>query len=212
MRVTDTGTGIPKGILERVFEPFFTTKPKGEGSGLGLATVYGIVAQANGFLQIHSELGQGTALTALLPVTDNLAMDRAHPLRQPRLATGETILVVEDEHALREVTQRLLIRNGYHVLVASNGTLAINIATKHPGRIHLLLTDVIMPEMLGKEVAERVTVIRPRTKVLYMSGYAQPILSAQGNLDPGITLLEKPFSESTLIAKVLEVINKPRHP
>jgi CheY-like chemotaxis protein len=196
-------------VLGRVFEPFFTTKPKGEGSGLGLATVYGIVAQSGGYLRVSSELGVGTTFAVLLPATDQATDVRDRP-KTPRPSDDRrgTILVVEDEQALRDVIIRLLARNGFEVLAAGSGAEAVDIAANHPGPIQVLLTDLIMPRMLGKEVAERVVALRPTTRVLYMSGFAQPFLSAQGNLDPDVSLLEKPFSESSLIAKLLEVIDR----
>jgi len=208
LRVADTGTGIPSDIAERVFEPFFTTKPKGEGSGLGLATVYGIITQAGGHADIRSAVGAGTTFIALLPATDQ----QPTPKEQPAPATtsnhgGETILVVEDEEALREVTRRILTRNGYHVLTAANGPEALKTAEDTTDPIHLLLTDVIMPHMLGKELATKISDLNPHIRILYMSGYAQPVLASQGTLDPGVTLVEKPFSETDLLTRVREVLD-----
>ncbi|GAA3277459.1 PAS domain S-box protein [Dactylosporangium vinaceum] len=210
--VADTGTGIPPEIADRVFEPFFTTKPKGEGTGLGLATVYGIVVQAGGHAEITSTLGAGTAFTIFLPATD-----RQPTTRQPgptraaaiRPGGGETVLVVEDEEALREVTCRILVRNGYHVLAAANGPEALKIAESADEEIHLLLTDVIMPHMLGKDLAVAICELYPGTRVLYMSGYAQPILASQGTLDPGIILVEKPFTEAGLLDRIRAVLDTP---
>jgi PAS domain S-box-containing protein len=208
LRVADTGTGIPPDIAERVFEPFFTTKAKGEGSGLGLATVYGIITQAGGYAQIASSPGAGTAFTAYLPATDQ----QPTPVEQPAPATqrsqgGETVLIVEDEEALREVTRRILARNGYPVLTAASGPEALKIAEHTAADIHLLLTDVIMPHMLGKELATKIRDHHPDIRVLYMSGYAQPVLASQGTLDPGVTLVEKPFSEVSLIERIREVLD-----
>ncbi|MEN3304143.1 MAG: hypothetical protein V7603_345 [Micromonosporaceae bacterium] len=209
LRVADTGTGMPPEIAERVFEPFFTTKPKGEGSGLGLATVYGIITQAGGHAQIRSSPGAGTAFTALLPATDRQPHSITQPTRRHRGHGGETILVVEDEPALREVTRRILTRNGYHVLTAGNGPEALKTAEHTTEQIHLLLTDVIMPHMLGKELATTIRDLRPNIRVLYMSGYAQPVLASQGTLDPGVTLVEKPFSEPTLLDKIRDTLDTP---
>jgi two-component system, cell cycle sensor histidine kinase and response regulator CckA len=207
LRVSDTGTGMSADVLHRAFEPFFTTKPKGEGSGLGLATVYGIVTQAGGFAQIYSEPGVGTTLTALFPVTDQVEV-RAVPVAAALPAGGgETVLVVEDEDAMREVTRRILARHGHEVLVAADGAEALRIAGAYVGTVDLLLTDVILPHMLGKEIAERVTALRPGVRVLYMSGYAQPVLASQGTLDAGVTLVEKPFTEMSLLAKVRDVLD-----
>jgi nitrogen-specific signal transduction histidine kinase/CheY-like chemotaxis protein len=208
LRVSDTGAGIPRDVLERVFEPFFTTKPKGEGTGLGLATVYGIITQAAGHTQMHSEPGLGTTFTALLPATDR----QPEQGEQTAAATGgdgggETILVVEDEPALREVTQRILARNGYQVITAATGNQALDLARDQGHDIDLLITDVIMPQMLGKEVAERLAASRPGIRILYMSGYAHPVLASQGTLAAGVRLIEKPFSESALLARVREALD-----
>ena len=206
LRVSDTGEGMPRTVLERVFEPFFTTKPKGEGSGLGLATVYGIITQAGGSARIYSEPGMGTTFTALFPASDlePIAAERV-VIPRPRQG-GETVLVVEDEDALREVARRILTRNGHTVLAAATGTEALHLAASYDGQIDLVLTDVVMPGMLGKEVAERIRVTRPGIAVLFMSGYAQPVLSSQGTLDPGVILVEKPFTENGLMTKVREVL------
>jgi len=207
LRVSDTGFGMEQDVLERVFEPFFTTKPKGEGSGLGLATVYGIISQAGGYAQIYSEPGLGTTFTALLPATEDTRPKLQPSTERPSERGGETILVVEDEDAMREVTRRILSRNGHTVLVAASGEDAIGIASGHVGDIDLLLTDVIMPQMLGKEVAERIIALRPGIRVLYMSGYAQPVLASNGTLSEGVSLIEKPFSAFELLAKAREVLD-----
>jgi hypothetical protein len=211
LRVADTGTGMDRDTLARVFEPFFTTKPKGEGAGLGLATVYGIITQAQGHAQIYSEPGLGTTFTALLPVTTELPAPVEVPAPVQRALGGETVLVVEDEDAMREVTRRILARNGYQVITAATGAEALQLARHHSTDIDLLVTDVVMPQMLGKEVAEKIRRLRPAIRVLYMSGYAHPVLASQGTLDPGVTLIEKPFSEPTLLDKVREVLDPPHH-
>jgi hypothetical protein len=209
LRVSDTGTGMSREVLGRAFEPFYSTKPKGVGSGLGLATVYGIVAQAGGYAQLYSEPGMGTTFTALLPVaTEPATTVEQHEESRPATG-GETILVVEDEEAMREVTRRILARNGYRVLAAATGAEAIRLAAEHEGDIHLLLTDVVMPQMPGKEVAEQVLARRSDIRVLYMSGYAEPVLGARGTLEPGVTLLEKPFNQPVLLARVREVLHRP---
>jgi PAS domain S-box-containing protein len=208
--VADTGTGIPPEIAERVFEPFFTTKPKGEGSGLGLATVYGIITQAGGHVDIHSAQGAGTTFTLQLPVTDHIPAPAtaASPATAGQLRHGgETVLVVEDEDALREVTRRILARNGYHVLTADSGPEALKIAEHGEHSIDVLLTDVIMPRMLGKELAAAIGDLVPGIRVLYMSGYAQPVLASQGTLEPGVILVEKPFSEVALLRRVREALD-----
>jgi PAS domain S-box-containing protein len=207
LRVTDTGTGMDADVLGRAFEPFYTTKPKGEGSGLGLPTVYGIVTQAGGHALIHSQPDVGTTFTALLPATEELASPDEEPAPTHRPRGGETVLVVEDEDAMREVTRRILARNGYDVLTAAGGTEAIALANAREDDIDLLLTDVVMPNMLGKEVATRLVALRPALRVLYMSGYAQPVLASKGTLDEGVNLLEKPFFEPVLLARVREVLD-----
>jgi hypothetical protein len=204
--IADTGKGMPPEVIKHAFEPFYTTKNKGEGSGLGLATVYGAVTQAEGHVRIESESERGTTFTILLPVTTQSATEAVQPPRSSGTSHGLTALIVEDEDALREVSRRLLTRHGYTVITAANGAEAITVAAGYEGTIDLLLTDVIMPQMLGKEAAEKIQQDRPDIRVLYMSGYAQPILASQGRLDPDVTLLDKPFTERELLHKVNEVL------
>jgi PAS domain S-box-containing protein len=207
LRVSDTGTGMTADVIRHAFEPFYTTKRDGTGTGLGLATVYGIVAQADGHVQIYSEAGGGTTFTIMLPATAEVAVAAVQAAPYHRAPTGETVLVVEDEPALREVTRRILARNGYNVITAENGPEAFDVARDYSGDIHLLVTDVVMPHMLGKEVAERMRLIKPGIEVLFMSGYARPVLASQGRLEPGVALVEKPFSEADLLAKAGQVLN-----
>src|SRR5260221_8180081 len=207
LRVSDTGTGMAPAIVERAFDPFFTTKPVGEGSGLGLATAHGIVAQAGGHVHIYSEVGIGTTITALLPVTNGTAMDLRSGPDVAVVGGNEMVLVVEDEDAIREITRRILARNGYRVLTAASGTEGLAIATQYGHDIDLLLTDVIMPQMPGKELAEKMRADRPDLHVLYMSGYAQPMLASRGTLDEGVELIEKPFSAPTLLARIRAVLD-----
>ena len=207
LRVSDSGSGMPPEVVEHAFEPFYSTKAKGEGSGLGLATVYGIVKQAGGYAQIYSAEGHGTTFTAALPATDQDPATVEQP-EEPAAAGGrETVLLVEDEAAIREVTRRILARHGHTVLVAESGADAVDVAERHAGDIDLLLTDVVMPGMLGKEVAERVQQLCPHARVLYMSGYAQPVLASKGTLEEGVVLVEKPFSEATLLGRVRKVLD-----
>jgi signal transduction histidine kinase len=173
LRVSDTGTGMPAEVIEHAFEPFYTTKEEGAGTGLGLATVYGIVTQVDGHVQIYSEPGTGTTFTITFPVTTQAAVPETAELPYQRTPRGETVLVVEDEPALREVTKRIFTRNGYQVITAADGPEALDIARDYPGEIHLLVTDVVMPHMLGKEVAEKILEIKPEIRVLFMSGYAR---------------------------------------
>ena len=206
MKISDTGTGMTSGIIEHAFEPFFTTKPRSEGVGLGLATVAGIVNQASGDVQIRSEPGIGTTVTVLLPSAGQEAKARPEPARAAGHGAGETVLVVEDEPAIREATRRILSRSGYHVLTAASGREAIEIASSTGGDIDVLLTDVVMPHMLGKEAADRIRVFRPGVKVLFMSGYTQGLLDTQGVAEAGVNLVEKPFTEASLLAKLRQVI------
>jgi len=208
LAVSDTGCGIPAHLLDRVFEPFFTTKPQGEGTGLGLATIYGIMTQAGGTVRIYSEVDVGTTVRAYLPVTAGAA-DRAEPSAPAQPGTGQVVLVVEDEPALREVTRRTLAENGYQVVAAASGTEALSVLTSQLERVDLLLTDVIMPNMQGKELAAKVLALRPDTPVVFMSGYTQGLLGTQGVLEPGIHLIEKPFSEASLLTKLHQVLREP---
>jgi hypothetical protein len=207
LRVSDSGTGMPADVAAHAFEPFFTTKPEGAGTGLGLATVYGIIAQAGGHIQIYSEPGAGTTFSIVLPVTAEAAAAVPDHVPYQRSPKGETVLVVEDEDALREVARRIFARNGYHVITASGGPEAIELARGFPGDIHLLVTDVIMPQMLGKEVSEKIRAIKPDVEVLFMSGYARRVLTSQGMLEPRVALVEKPFSEVDLMDMAAQVLD-----
>jgi nitrogen-specific signal transduction histidine kinase len=211
MRVADTGTGMDQATAERAFEPFFTTKPKGHGTGLGLATVYGIVTQAGGSIDIYSEPGLGTTVSVLLPA----AGDDATPTETTSAAApadtsgrGETILLVEDEESLREIARRILAGNGYVVIAAESAEDAVRIATDPEQHIDLLLTDMVMPQMLGNEVAARVRAAHPGVRVLFMSGYAEPILDAQGMAARDVDLVQKPFTQATLLARVQRAVGR----
>jgi PAS domain S-box-containing protein len=206
LRITDTGTGIPPEIIDRIFEPFFTTKPKGEGSGLGLATVYGIVIQAQGHLDITSRPGAGTTVTVLLPVTSEPAAARPEPDAPGQRPGHGTILVVEDEEAMLEVTRRILTGNGYQVLTAHDGPEAIALARRH--EIALLLTDVILPRAIGVDIAREIHRIRPAACVLFMSGYTGPDIADKGILDAGEAVLEKPFTEPQLLERVTAALGE----
>ncbi len=216
IRVADTGTGMAPEVMTRAFEPFFTTKPKGEGTGLGLATVHGVVTEAAGSIRISSRPQRGTTFTILLPATEEPVRAETPARRSEKSRseksrsekdTGETVLVCEDEPAIREVARRILERNGYQVIVADDGLHAIRLARTHTGPLHLLLTDVVMPHVLGKDVAEAVRAQRRDVRVLFMSGYARPVLAGSGTLEAGVSLLEKPFSEESLLLAVREVLD-----
>ncbi|WP_307873099.1 ATP-binding protein [Paractinoplanes ovalisporus] len=205
LRVCDSGRGMTAEVADRAFEPFFTTKASGDGIGLGLAMVYGIVTQAGGEVSLTSEPGLGTTVTVLLPAAPPSSvadMSSSVPGAVPTGGHGETLLVVDDEAGLRDVAGRILSGAGYRVISAEGGVEALAIASRHDGAIDLLLSDVVMPGMLGKDLAERLVVARPDTRVLYMSGYAQPVLHSQGTLDPGVALLEKPFTADDLLTAV----------
>ncbi len=210
--VRDTGGGMPPEVVSRVFEPFFTTKPTGLGAGLGLATVHGIVRRAAGRLEVSSAPGQGTTMTVLLPVTEAAARcpgRAAAGSAQPLRGSGELVLVVEDEASIREATRRVLASHGYRVLTAACGEEALAVAAREPEPLDVLLTDVMMPNMLGPEVADRLRGRQPGLPVVFMSGYAQGLLSAQGTQQPGMEFIEKPFTHPDLLAKVREVLAAP---
>jgi PAS domain S-box-containing protein len=210
--IRDTGGGMPPEVVSRLFEPFFTTKPSGQGAGLGLATVQGIIRRAGGRLEVSSAPGRGTTMTVLLPVTEAAAVcpgRAANGSPQPLRGSGELVLVVEDEASIREATRRVLAGHGYRVLTAACGEEALAIAAREPEPVDVLLTDVMMPNMLGTEVADRLRGMQPGLRVLFMSGYAQGLLSAQGAEQPRMELIEKPFTHPELLAKVREVLSAP---
>jgi signal transduction histidine kinase len=207
LTVSDTGTGMDAATRARVFEPFFTTKPSGQGSGLGLATVYGIVKQSGGYIWVYSEVGHGTAFKIYLPeFTGSLAeLPPAEVLLSPRGA--ETILIVEDEAAVRRMAARALAAQGYAVLEAENGAEALEVLARGGSPIDLVLTDVVMPLVNGRELGERLAVERPGLRVLFMSGYTDDDIVRRGLLRPGSPFLQKPFMPGDLSRKVREVLD-----
>ena len=211
LRVSDTGTGMSQATIDRAFEPFFTTKPKGQGTGLGLATIYGIVTQSGGYAQINSEPGAGTTFAALFPAThEATAAEATGPDRTDghgHTRNNITILLAEDEDSLRLLTQRILTRQGYTVIAASNGSEALELARQHPDGIDLLLTDVIMPQMSGHELAVRLQATNPTLPVVYVSGYAEPLLASRSSLPAGVTLLSKPVTEDEMLATLRRTLD-----
>lgn len=207
LSVTDTGAGMDEETKRRIFEPFFTTKGPGKGTGLGLATVYGIVRQTGGGISVESELGKGSTFRIYLPL-ERGPVDYSRPSAQPLETTQnfETVLVVEDEEIVRELVCDVLAENGYNVLCASDGVEALRLARGFEGTIDLLITDVIMPHMNGPELADQLTLARPETKVLFVSGYSDNDIGDHGVLDPRIELLQKPFTPQTLARKIRDVI------
>ena len=215
LAVTDTGVGMTTETKARIFEPFFTTKARGKGTGLGLATVYGIVQQTGGHIWPYSEPGQGTTMRVYLPRVDEPADLIEHPIETtPTALRGtETILLVEDEAPVRSITRQLLQRNGYTVLEASDGQTALALVdgVQHGTHVDLLLTDVIMPGMSGRALAAELMARRPALRVLFMSGYTDDAVVRHGMLEPGLAYLEKPFRPPTLLRKVREVLQAPPH-
>jgi PAS domain S-box-containing protein len=210
LRVSDTGIGMDPEVVARIFEPFFTTKPLGQGTGLGLATVYGIVKQSSGYITVDSEVGAGTTFTIYFPrLGAGMAVRSDSPSDHSPLHGTETILVAEDETGLRQVVQRALTRYGYTVLLASDGIEALAAEQRHPARIDLLLTDVIMPEMGGPELAQHMVRRRPQIKVLFMSGFEYRAPGQTGGVDIGTAFLPKPFTPDEVARKVRDVLNQP---
>jgi nitrogen-specific signal transduction histidine kinase len=210
LSVSDTGVGMSPEIKERIFEPFYTTKEKNKGTGLGLSTVYGIVKQSGGNIWVYSEVGQGTTFKIYLPREEEEPLEevREKVVKEELLRGSETVLVVEDEEELRKLAVRFLQKQGYKVLEASQGDEALSIYGRHDEPIHLLVTDVVMPGMSGRELSERLTSLCREIKILYMSGHTNSAILHHGVLEPGVNLLQKPFTPEALVRKVREVLDK----
>ena len=208
LAVTDTGTGMDPEVQAQIFEPFFTTKDRDKGTGLGLATVYGVVKQSHGYIAVESEIGKGSSFNVYLPRVEQPVAAPSESVPVPVVVRGsETVLLVEDAEPLRKLAQMFLKDNGYQVLTAADGQEAQHLASQHSGLIHLLLTDVVMPGINGRVLSERLASRHPAMKVLYMSGYTDNFIAGHGVLEEGMHLLHKPFTEEALIRKVREVLD-----
>ncbi len=210
LAVSDTGSGMDKATQARIFEPFFTTKEVGKGTGLGLSTVFGIIQQSGGSVWVYSEVGRGTSFKVYLPLVEGATAESRPPIASSTLRGSETILLVEDEEAVRVVARGILKRQGYRVIEARNGGEALLLCEKHPGVIHLLLSDVVMPQMGGPELARRLAKGRPAMKILCMSGYTDDAVVRHGALQAGIAFIQKPITPDTLTRKVREVLDAKR--
>jgi len=209
LSITDTGCGIDRAVQERMFEPFYTTKERGKGTGLGLSTVFGIVQQSGGNIWVYSEVGKGTTFKIYLPRIESDIAALHQPVAPATLRGDETILVVEDEDQVRAIVVTVLRKHGYRVLAAENAGEALLLCERHVGRIDLLLTDVVMPQMSGPELAKRLTAGRPDVRVLCMSGYTDDSIVRHGVLEAHMAFLQKPITPATLTRKVREVLDKP---
>jgi CheY-like chemotaxis protein len=211
LAVSDTGSGMDASVRARVFEPFFTTKEMGKGTGLGLATVYGIVKQSGGYIWVYSEPGSGSTFKIYLPRVDGAAEGNGRGQAEISTVRGtENILLVEDDPMVRKLARSVLEACGYTVLMPDSVEDVEALCRQYPGTIHLLLTDVVMPVISGTELARRLMPMRADMKVIYMSGYTERAVSRQALLEPGITLVQKPFTPSILARKVREVLDQPR--
>ena len=209
LAVSDTGVGMDPETQARIFEPFFTTKAPGKGTGLGLATVYGIAKQSGGYIWVYSEAGRGTTFKVYLPRVDEPAEPELSTAVAEQAGRGsETILLVEDEGAVRSLTREILEQHGYTVLEGASPAEGLDLASRHPGPIHLLLTDVVMPGMSGRELGERLLASHPHLGVLYMSGYSEETISHHGFLDRDVLLVQKPFTATNLVGKVQEALGR----
>jgi CheY-like chemotaxis protein len=206
--VSDTGIGMDADTRSRIFEPFFTTKPEGQGTGLGLATVYGIIRQSGGNISVYSEPGRGTTFKSLLPRADEDAAPEPKPTPTEMAHGWESVLVVEDDPVVRSMTSKVLTDRGYSVLEAESGDEAIRLAREYDGPIDLVLTDIVMPRMSGRKLAESVRIMHPSARVLFMSGYTESHVVRGGLIDPDAPFVEKPFSPEQLAGSVRSALDQ----
>jgi CheY-like chemotaxis protein len=209
LTVSDTGSGMSEATQARAFEPFFTTKEQGKGTGLGLSTVLGIVEQSGGSLALDSALDRGTTFRLYFPAASQAEVPGLVSAGRTEALGGETILLVEDEAAVRSLACTILSKSGYQVLEARDGEEALLLCERFPGPIHLVLTDVIMPKIAGPELAERLSRLRPQSRVLFMSGYTDDTVVHHGLLKSGLAFLQKPLTPDSLTRKVREVLDGP---
>ena len=207
LSISDTGQGMSKETQAHIFEPFFTTKEKGKGTGLGLSTVYGIIKQSGGYVFVESEVGRGTRFRIYLPRVEEAA-EAAGMTHAARSVAGgsETVLLAEDEESVRDLVRETLEGKGYKILACENADAALQMAAAHAGTIDLLITDLVMPGMSGRELAKRLCALRPQTRVLYLSGYTEDVLAHPGMIEPGTVFLQKPFTLQVLARRVREVL------
>jgi CheY-like chemotaxis protein len=208
LTISDSGEGMSRDVCENIFEPFFTTKELGKGTGLGLSTVYGIVKQNDGFIYVASEPGKGATFSIYLPRFDaEIAEAPSEEVAGKRPTGTETILLVEDDEAILNLSKTILEKLGYTVLAARTPVNAMHLVEEHPGDLHLLITDVVMPEMNGRELAEQLSAIRPNLKCIYMSGYTADVIAHRGILEEGVNFIQKPFGSIDFAAKVRQVLD-----
>jgi len=213
LAITDNGTGMDAATLNRVFEPFFTTKPTGKGTGLGLSTVFGIVKQSGGSVAIYSEPGRGTSVKVYLPAMRGMAAaagGEESGASTARAARLQRVLIVEDDVIVRELLHEVLSEAGYEVATVANPAEAIALSERDPGRMDLMVTDVIMPGMDGRKLAARLAPARPDMAVLFISGYPQQAISHNGDLEAGLAFIQKPFTPEALLRRVRQVLSEPR--
>jgi PAS domain S-box-containing protein len=208
LELRDTGIGMPPDVMNHIFEPFFTTKPVDKGTGLGLATVYGIIKQHGGSINVYSEPGLGTRFRIFLPLAEGMQAAMAEAANIPASTSGdETILLVEDNSQVRKLTHRMLLRHGYNVMIAGSGVEALGLVADYDGPLDLLLTDVIMPAMSGRELYDELAASYPGMKVLYMSGYSYDVIATHGIMEESVNFIEKPFLADSLAVKVRAVLD-----